>query len=154
MQICVTRFNNNTFLENERFRANNNIKCIYSSPVKITNNILPNEEIIILEMNNSENKIEGIGIIKNKLFLQKKYRIYSDNNYNRYVYKSNYRIDKNEFTSYEIIIIKILENLIFKSCLHCKRGHGIQIIPNYIKNNKEINYCKILNNYIKLRYNN
>ena len=153
MEICVTRFNNETYSENKKFRENNNIICIYSSPVKITDNILPNEELIVLEMNNSTNHIEGIGLIKNKLYLKEKYKIYSDRNYNRYTYKSKYRIDKNEFTSYELIIIKKLEDLIFKSAFHCKRGQGIQIIPKHIKNDKEFNYYKILNDYIKLRFN-
>jgi hypothetical protein len=153
MEICVTRFNNQTYSENKKFRENNNIICIYSTPVKISDNILPNEELIVLEMNNSTNHIEGIGLIKNKLYLKEKYKIYSDRNYNRYSYKSKYRIDKNEFTSYELIIIKKLEVLIFKSAFHCKRGQGIQIIPKHIKNDKELNYCKILNDYIKFRFN-
>ena len=153
MELCVTRFNDKTYLENKNFREKHNIICIYSTPVKISDNILPNQEIIILEMNNTTNCIEGIGIIKNSLVLKEKYRIYSDNNYNRYTYKSKYRIDKNELTSYETIIIKMLENLIFKSACHCKRGQGIQIIPKHIKINKELNYSKILNDYIKLRFN-
>ena len=153
MEILVTRFNNETYMENKKFRENNNIVCIYSSPVKISENILPNEKLIVLEMNNSINNIEGIGLIKNKLYLKEKYKIYGDRNYNRYTYKSKYRIDKNEFTSYEVIIIKKLEELIFKSAFHCKRGHGIQIIPKHIKNNKELNYFKILNDFIKFRFN-
>lgn len=154
MQICVTRFNNYTFNENKNFREKYNIKCIYSSPVKITQNILPNEDLIILEMNNSTNEIEGIGIIKNKLYIKEKCRIYSDKNYNRYTYKSNFRIDKNEFKDYEKLILCNLQELLFKSAYHCKRGQGIQKIPMHIKNDNEINYFKILNEYIKLRYNN
>ena len=154
MQICVTRFNNHTFNENKNFREKYNLKCVYSTPVKITENILPNEYLIILEMNNSTNKIEGIGIIKNKLYIKDKCRIYSDKNYNRYTYKSNFRIDKNEFKNYEKLILNNLQELLFKSAYHCKRGQGIQKIPIHIKNNNEFNYFKILNEYIKLRYNN
>jgi hypothetical protein len=153
MELCVTRFNNDTYLENKNFREKHKITCIYPSPVKISDNILPNQELIILEMNNSNNSIEGIGLIYNKLCFQKKYRIYTDKNYNRYVYKSNYRIDKNEFKDFEKLIVIILEKLIFKSASHCKRGQGIQIIPKHIKNNSELNYCKILIDYIKLRFN-
>ena len=96
MNICVTRFDNKTFKENLYFRNYNNIKCIYGSPVKITDLIFPNSDIIVLEMNNTTNRLEGIGIIKNKLFIQekKRYKIYSDNNYNRFIYISNKRIDK------------------------------------------------------------
>ena len=46
-----------------------------------------------------------------------------------------------------------IEDLIFKSAFHCKRGQGIQIIPKHIKNDKELNYYKILNDYIKFRFN-
>ena len=152
MEICVTRFNRITFEENENFRNKNNIKCIYSCPVKISNNILPNKDLIILEMNNSTNTIEGLGLIKNKLYLKNKYKIYSDNNYNRYTYLSNFRIDKNQLKNdLGIIRLNELENLLFNSYKHCKRGQGIQIIPKHIKKNiNEINYCKFLNDYIKL----
>ena len=68
MHICVTRFDNKTIEENKKWKQQNNeIGCIYGTPIKITEKILPEEEILVLEMNNSTNKIEGIGIIKNNL---------------------------------------------------------------------------------------
>ena len=69
MEICVTRFNNSTFQENRNWITinNSNIGCIYGTPVKITENILPYTTLIVIEMNNSKNIIEGIGIIKNSL---------------------------------------------------------------------------------------
>ena len=68
MHICVTRFNNSTYLENINYKKKNNIiGSIYGSPVKIKDYIDPYEIILIIEMNNSINKIEGIGIIKNKI---------------------------------------------------------------------------------------
>lgn len=153
MEVCVTRFNNETFNENKNFRERYNINCLYSIPIRITPNILPNAELIIIEMNNSENTIEGVGFIKNKQWLKEKYKIYNDRNYNRYVYKSKYRIDKDDFKNYELILIKELENLLFKTAQHCKRGHGIQIIPKHIKNNTDFNYCKFLNQLYKSRFN-
>ena len=135
IHIHVTRFSCKTFEENINFRNNKNIDCIYGSPIKISENILPNELIIVIEMNNSLNIIEGIGIIKNNYLKdeKKKYKIYSDNNYNRFVYKSKYRIDKNSFTNYEKKYIKELDNILFYSSKHFKRGHGIQKLPKYIK---------------------
>ncbi len=146
MEICVTRFNNKTFQENENYKNNNNlIGCIYGSPTKISDKILPNTCILVLEMNNSMNKIEGIGYIKNKIFIdEKKIKIYNDNNYNRYIYKSNIRIDKKNFNNYEKIIIEKIENLLFKSYYHCKRGHGIQSIPKFVKNFDNFNYEKFI----------
>lgn len=149
MEIFVTRFNNITIEENRNWlKKNNEIGCIYGSPIKISEKILPETYIIVLEMNNSSNKIEGLGIIKNKLVLhdKKKYKIYQENNYNRFIYKSNLRIDKTSFNNYEKHIINDLEKLLFKSHNHCKRGQGIQHIPKHINQNKEFDYKKFLYN--------
>ena len=135
MQICVTRFNNTTINENKNWRlSNNHVGCIYGTPIKISEKILPDSLILVLEMNNSKNIIEGIGFIKNKLERENKkyYKIYSDNNYNRFIYKSNFRIDKSSLSEYEKSIIENIEYMLFKSSKHSKRGHGIQYIPKNI----------------------
>ena len=155
MEICVTRFNKTTLDENNKWKNNNNyIGCIYGLPIKITENILPDSTIIVIEMNNSINKIEGIGIINNKLNLcnKKKYKIYQDNNYNRFIYKSNLRIDKTSFNTYECNIIKFLENLLFKNFNHFKRGQGIQKIPKFIKIYKDFDFNKFLINLYKKKF--
>ena len=155
MEICITRFDSKTIEENKLWKYNNNFTgCIYGSPVKITENILPETDIIVLEMNNSKNIIEGFGLIKNKLARQdRKYKIYSENNYNRYIYKSIYRIDKNEIIdNYIKQKIEELEKLLFKSKYHCKRSHGIQKIPNYIKNIDDYDYLKFIKNLCKSKF--
>lgn len=148
MEIFVTRFNSETIKENREWcERNNTFGCIYGSPIKITESLLPETDIIVIEMNNTKNIIEGIGILKNKLEREdrKKYKIYSDNNYNRFIYKSRYRIDKNSFSLSEKKNIKNLEKLLFKSYYHCKRGQGIQKIPDYITKIEDFNYVKFLN---------
>tara|TARA_Y100000591_G_C21642006_1_gene598371 strand:+ start:26 stop:529 length:504 start_codon:yes stop_codon:yes gene_type:complete len=155
MYICVTRFDNKTLEENKIWKQKNNeIGCIYGTPVKISEKISPDEEILVLEMNNSTNKIEGIGIIKNNLLIKdsrKKYRIYSDNNYNRYIYKSNLHIDIYNLNIKEKKIIETLEYLLFKTSKHCKRGNGIQIISKNIINNK-FNYIKFLTDLYEKKF--
>lgn len=146
MQICITRFDNKTINENKNWKLlNNHIGCIYGTPIKISEKILPETFIVVLEMNNSKNIVEGIGFIKNKLEKENKkyYKIYTDNNYNRFIYKSNLRIDKSSFSVYEKNIIENIEYMLFKSSRHCKRGHGIQCIPKNIKN-QEFNYINFL----------
>ena len=148
LQICVTRFNDETFKQNQSYRNENKIKCIYGTPVKITENILPSTNIMVIEMNNSKNIIEGFGIIKNKLAPspngKRCHYIYNDNNYNRYIYKSNNRIDKDDLNKDEKKIIRKLEDILFKTKGHMKRGQGIQNIPDKIKKNKDFNYVKFL----------
>lgn len=154
MEICITRFDNKTINENTNWKIANQEICIYGSPIKISENILPDTEVIVLEMNNSKNIIEGIGIINNKLVKEdkKKYKIYSDNNYNRFIYKSNYRIDKANLSEYEKIVIENLEYLLFNNKKHCKRGHGIQRLPEFIKKNTDFNYSKFLINLYNNRF--
>ena len=155
IQVCVTRFNNKTIEENKNWKKKNNeIGCIYGTPIKISDTILPETILLILEMNNSTNKIEGIGIIKNKLIKENKkyYKIYSDNNYNRFIYKSNLHISRNSFTDFEENIIKNLEKLLFKSHYHCKRGQGIQSISKIIRENKIFNFTEFINNIYKSRF--
>ena len=66
MLLFATRFNDETFKEYKAWRLKNNYQgSIYTSPVTIKNNIYPDAQLFILEMNNSKNKIEAIGIIKN-----------------------------------------------------------------------------------------
>lgn len=136
--LAITRFNNHTWNCNKRWRERNNwTGCIYGTPVQISEKLPTGAKIYILEMNNDSNIIEGIGVIKNKLYNNngKRVHIYDDKNYNRYTYKSPYRIDKSDFinlTDNQIKLIRILEILIFKGSKHMKRGQGISIIPPWI----------------------
>ena len=41
-------------------------------------------------MNNERNRIEGIGLIKNLLVVDKRHKIYENNDYNRYIYIVNF----------------------------------------------------------------
>ena len=153
MEIYVTRFNDVTYKENKDWlQKNNEIGCIYGTPIKLSAKILPNSYIIVLEMNNSKNKIEGLGIIKNRLVYDKKYKIYSDNNYNRFIYKSNLHISRNSLTNFEDSIIKNLEKILFKSHYHCKRGQGIQSISKIVRENEIFNFTEFINNIYKSRF--
>lgn len=149
LKLCVTRFNNITKEENENWKKlNNHNGSIYGTPTKINSTISPNENLIILEMNNSTNKIEGIGIIKN-ILSNKKYKIYKENNYNRYIYYSNKYYNKENLNNKLKNLLKILEYFLFKTKKHYKRGHGIQEIPKYLQNSKILNFTKLINEALK-----
>ena len=47
--------------------------------------------VVILEMNNEQNKIMGLGLVENKLALDTRYNIYKWGNYNRFTYKGKHR---------------------------------------------------------------
>lgn len=152
--IATTRFNNETYNQNKRWRENNNYKgCIYGTPLMIRNNIPQDRNIFILEMNNDKNEIKAIGFIKNRLIFDKKYKIYNWGNYNRYIYKGKYRIKKKELNNDDLFTLKILEKLVFKGSRHLKRGQGITQLPDWIVKNKNINFTnKLLNMFINRNY--
>lgn len=141
--IAITRFNEETWLENSLYREKHNIKgCIYGSPNELSHKIPNNACVYVLEMNNTTNEIMGIGKITNtfnyKTHRKHVYKIYKDRNYSRYIYLGHQRIDKDEFT-YELkLICWYLECWLFYGYgpldtpmrgTHFKRGMGINRLP-------------------------
>jgi len=145
LHLCVTRFNNKTQKENQSYREKHKIKgCLYPAPLKIGPLIPLQGILLIFEMNNEKNEIEGIGLIRNYLRMDKYYNVYSEGNYNRYTYKSPYRISRAEFDDDEHEFCKIMEIIVFKGSNHIKRGQGIQKIPMKKVINKVFKEKKLL----------
>lgn len=150
IQLAVTRFDNNTYQQNKKWRESRQYNgCIYGSSVKVKQSIDPDVILIVFEMNNSFDMIEGIGIIKNSI-VHKKYNIYDDKNYNRYIYKSNFRLDKNQFDRTTIEVIEKIEKLLFRGKSHMKRGQGINILSNKYHKDENYNYYQYFVDLIKL----
>jgi len=134
--MLTTRFTTETFQENKRYRDTHNIPCIYSSSLPISDK-LPYQDYYVLEMNNSINRIMGIGKISKTL--QPTAYIYSYKYYNRYTYKGTYASityseDSKESESllqeYKDIITRI-ERKIFYGKGHLKRGSSFTSFPAY-----------------------
>lgn len=129
-RIMVTRFNNYTWRENTMWRERNEHDgCIYNCPVYIKENVPLMTTIYVVEMNNDTNKILGIGKIVNRLRTDKSYIIYDDRNYNRYTYKGKQRLDIKDIYSEKL---EKLEERLFTTKSHLKRGQGITQVPDDI----------------------
>ena len=127
--LAVTHFNNLTWQENSRWREQEQYNgCIYNSPVQIKG-ILQNR-IYVIEMNNQENKILGIGLINNRLYYDRKYKIYSDKNYNRFTYLGKLWLPR---TCIDEDTLNKLETRLFKGKKHLKRSQGIVQVPKDIQ---------------------
>ena len=130
--IGTTRFNDTTYEENRRWRKKHkHVGCIYPLNKKIPSTIPPNALMYILEMNNDQNKIMGIGQIRNTRDMKQRIRVYNDNPYyNRYIYHSLQRVDTADIINEtHKKLLHVLEKLIFKGSRHMKRGQGITCIP-------------------------
>lgn len=132
--ICTTRFTDATWEENKNYMKNlrsSKTKCIYGSPFTLKSRI-PHEGIVfVLEMNNDQNKIMGVGLIRNHP-IQGKHRIYENGNYNRYAYLGLYHISREEMAEDENNIMNAFDILCFKGSKHMKRGSGINLFPDEI----------------------
>ncbi len=152
--LMTTRFNNFTFGENKKYREKIKTNgCIYGSPDQIASSIAIDTIMFILEMNNDENRIEGIGMIKNHPIIGK-HNIYSVGNYNRYVYLGKYRIDRSQMTELEESVMKALDILCFTGTSHMKRGQGLKQFPIHLIYNclSVINLVEFIKNMFKTRY--
>ena len=130
--IVTGRFNNETRDANYAYRRKNNFACLYSCPSELSPKISYNTPVFVIEMNNSTNKIEGIGLIKNKPENKKYYKVHSDGNTNRYTFIGNYFIDREKIDDYNSPLVHILEEILFKGKTHSKRGAGLTIIPQKV----------------------
>ena len=135
--LVSTRFNDTTWRENCEYRFKNEFKCIYSDQQEMSSKILIDSLVFVVEMNNTQNKIEGIGLIKNKPVLDKYYKIYDTGNFNRYTYKSNYHIPRDELLRYNQFLVKAFDYILFKEKTHMKRGSGYTTIPEKLLNHSK-----------------
>jgi len=151
--LLTSRFNNETWNENEQYRLkHHNIGCIYCAPEKISQSIPLETIIFILEMNNDTNKIIGIGMIRNHSICDK-YHVYTEGNYNRYVYVGKNRISRDEMNEEEEEIMKLFDILCFKGNRHMKRGQGLRSFPIDIlyRCSKRLNLVNFISEMFKKR---
>lgn len=129
LPIITTRFNNDTWKENNIYRSRlPDYSCIYGVPSQMSCKIAPKDLVFVVEMNNSTNKIEGIGLVRNQIHHDKYYKIYQSGNYNRYIYKSEYYLDRTYLLSHNEEIVSTLDTILFKGKTHLKRGNGFTML--------------------------
>lgn len=139
--VTTTRFNSQTYRElndfKERIQYNG---ALYNTAVRMTENVSPRKYLIVLEMNNTINKIMGIGVIQNRIYKDKKFKyIYEDDQLNRHTYRSKFHIrifESGELESKTLLddweyeyIENEFEKRIFYGKGHMKRGQCFTRIP-------------------------
>lgn len=126
--LMTTRFKNENHSEMLAYCAKRGLKCVYSGFTPISDKVPSNVIMFMLEMNNDQNKIVGIGMLRNNLS-EKKHNIYSEEVYNAYTYLGSHRIDRNDMTKEEEDIMMALDVLCFQGKGHIKRCRGITFFP-------------------------
>lgn len=127
--LACTRFNSSTWIQNMDYKNKHDITgVIYGVPIQIYNKYPLNALLFIIEMNNEINQIIGISLIRNKIITDKKYFIYEYGEYNRFIYKGDHWISRDDILRKHPEIVEILENILFKKKSNVKRQSGISII--------------------------
>ena len=126
--IASTRFNNETYSENIKYRKQAEIPVIYGTSIRIQEKYDIGTLMFVAEMNNEENRIEGIGLIRNTEVYDKKHTIYSNSDYNRYLYKGDYWISRDTILEKDDEIAKICDTVLFKGKSNLKRLSGISVL--------------------------
>ena len=124
MTFLTTRFTDETLAENLLFRENNKVACIYNAIVPISDKH-PYKDLYILEMNNSTNKLIGIGVITKRIWPREP--IYSDPSYNRYTYKGYKHVPASLIPE---TMLQDLEKKLFYGRGHMKRGKSFTQFPD------------------------
>jgi hypothetical protein len=126
--LLSTRFTDETWVENEAHRTiHTDVQCIYGSPQPMPPKIDPRLPVCVVEMNNSHNKIMGIGLIRNEPTPRSTHIVYNTGNYNRYVFTGRHRMDRDELPQH---LLDILDYILFKEKTHLKRGAGFTTVPD------------------------
>lgn len=128
LTFVSSRFTNATWSENEIYKERSNFSgCIYGAPQQMSPKIEPRSLVLVVEMNNSQNKIMGIGLIRNVHVTNKTYKIYDVGNFNRFVFVGKYRLDRDDLSAE---LLRVLDYVLFKERTHLKRGSGLTTIPD------------------------
>ena len=139
--IASTRFNNDTYSENISYRKKSGIPVIYGTSIRIQDKYDVGTLLFVVEMNNEENRIEGIGLIRNTLVYDKKHVIYSNSDYNRYLYKGDYWISRETILEKDAEIAEICDTVLFKGKSHLKRVSGISVLTAQLFTNWDYKLC-------------
>ena len=156
--IYTTRFTSDTYYQNMRYKQNINWNgALYSTMLMFPVNT-PDKLLFILDMNNTTNKIVGIGLVQNLLAKDQSPNIYSNPAFNNYLYKSTYHIsldDCEEISSWRTFIEDEFEAKLFYGKSHSKRGGSFMTFPKKFKKRKHLLFLVSLfvainpNNFVK-----
>jgi hypothetical protein len=151
--IASTRFNNDTLAQNMDYRLKTGETSIYGTGFQINVKYSIGSVLFVFEMNNDENRIEGIGVITNNTVFDKKHKIYNDSNYNRFIYRGNYWLSRQQILENDPEIVEIFDKMLFKGKSHLKRQSGITIVTEKLALKWKYD-LEILKRQIKNLFNN
>ena len=149
INLVSTRFNEDTWRQNINYRLKHKeFNCIYGSPKPLTEKIIIHSLLFVIEMNNTTNQIEGIGLIRNHPKINRP--IYTVGNFNRYTYQGKYRINRDLLLEKNQKLVECLDYILFKEKTHMKRGSGFTMIPEKLMKHRKCEEMEIKKEIVDL----
>lgn len=130
LALYTTRFNNESYIQNQIAKKKLKKACLYCNIRSLTN-VREDTYIFVLELNNSENQIAGIGLIPH-ILNDVTYRIYEDDLYNQPHFSGKYHIARENMRKDEEEFIESLDRCCFYGKNHLKRGSWMTKFPIHI----------------------
>jgi hypothetical protein len=129
--IASTRFSTDTWNENIEYKDKHEIRgTIYCQRIRIKESVPIGAPMYVVEMNNTTNTIFGVGLIKNLVSDDRYYKVYSSRDFNRHIYRGEYRLDRDEMLEMNSKVVDCFEQICFKGKTHLKRLPGISVISD------------------------
>lgn len=133
-RLFTSRFTNETWNQNQKYKEKIGWKgSLYGAPRRVKQSLPLNRFMFVLEMNNDTNQTLGVGLVRNMVACEKKFKIYEEGNYNRFIYRSKYRIGKEDMSRSEKALLEVFDTILFRGRRHCKLSQGITEIGQWVK---------------------
>jgi hypothetical protein len=135
--LVTVRYKDDTYEEMQKYcekYEKQGIKCAYGCPIPVSQVVVQDSILIVLEMNNDQNRIMGVGLVRNTLqeanvIGQRVFNIHDDGNLNRYVYLGSKHIKREEMSEEEEEVMTAFDILCFYGTRHMKRCVGLTLFP-------------------------
>ena len=158
--LYTTRFNSFTYLQNQRCKAGMDwsggsssssssssmreggaaavVGSLYSTTMPMPASAPRDKYLFVLDMNNTTNRLMGVGLIKNMLAKDQSVRVYDDPGFNNYIYKSRFYVPLVDAGAGEgeiwdngimAFVANELEDKLFYGKAHLKRGGSFTAFP-------------------------
>ena len=147
MYLATTRFTAETLAENRAYLQairveegpQSTTKCIYGVDRRISlAACFGNAKVYVLEMNNTLNRIEGLGVVRNAVDADRRHPMYSKPEYNRYVYRGDEWYSRDQLLCVVPEMVPTLERVLFTGRSHVKRLSGISVVGQKLLDNWRI----------------
>ena len=129
LRLACTRFSDATWEENQRYRQRVGVAAIYGTDVRISpTRVTPGEWLAVFEMNNTTNRVMGIGVIcSTPLYTSHTIYVHQPS-FNLHIYRGRIWFDRDTVIQFDSTLLREIEQVLFKGRSHLKRLSGITVL--------------------------